>query len=101
MTTIVTDAGFTRDTWDDAVELPSDITDAALARVIAEDPPRIRVAFPSFADGRGFTIARILRQAALAAGQPAAAAPVLDWMARTGIEDVSLHDLRAQLARLS
>ncbi len=41
--------------------------------------------------------ARLLLQAALAAGQPAAAQPVLDWMQRTGIEDVRLRPLAARL----
>lgn len=42
--------------------------------------------------------ARILLQSALAAGQPQAAAEVLDWMQRSGIEDRRLQALAAQLA---
>ena len=41
--------------------------------------------------------ARLLLETARAANQPAAATPVLDWMARTGIEDADLHALAAQL----
>lgn len=37
--------------------------------------------------------ARLLLDAARAAGQPDAAQPVLDWMARTGIEDADLRAL--------
>ncbi|MEM8577807.1 MAG: DUF934 domain-containing protein [Pseudomonadota bacterium] len=70
MTIIVTDTGFGPDTWDrgytplgevanDAVALdvPSD-TDPATIPLEAQI---IRVDFPSSADGRGFTIARMLR----------------------------------------
>lgn len=41
--------------------------------------------------------ARLLLEASLAARQPAAAQPVLDWMMRTGIEDADLRALAAQL----
>ena len=41
--------------------------------------------------------ARLLLQAALAAQQPAAAKPVLDWMRETRIEDVRLKPLALQL----
>ena len=41
--------------------------------------------------------ARILLEAALAAGEPEAARPALDWMAQTGIEDVALTALAQRL----
>ena len=41
--------------------------------------------------------ARLLLETALAANQPAAAQPVIDWMTRTGIEDADLHALAAKL----
>ena len=41
--------------------------------------------------------ARLLLETALAANQPAAAQPVLDWMAGTGIEDADLHALATKL----
>jgi len=44
--------------------------------------------------------ARILLQAALAARQPQAAQPVLDWMAASGIESVVLQALATQLKGL-
>lgn len=43
--------------------------------------------------------ARLLLQAALAAKNPAAAQPVLDWMQRTQIEDVRLKPLATALSR--
>ena len=70
MTIIVTDEGFSADTWDKeftplgeaandvtALDVPSD-TDPDTIPLTSEI---IRVDFPSFADGRGFTIARMLR----------------------------------------
>ncbi|NKF21260.1 hypothetical protein [Solimonas marina] len=45
--------------------------------------------------------ARIFLECAVAARQPAAAAPVLTWMAQTGIEDPRLHRLAAQLQGLA
>jgi tetratricopeptide (TPR) repeat protein len=42
--------------------------------------------------------ARVLLEAALAAGKPAAAQPVLDWLGRTGLEHVGIEALAARLA---
>lgn len=67
MTVIVTDAGFGPDTWTQGFEganvldLTSDTDPVALAADLPEGIEMIRVDFPSFADGRGFTIARQLR----------------------------------------
>lgn len=76
MTVIVTDTGFGPDDWalgyiamDDistsssaghAVDVPSDADPEAL-RFLLDRVDLIRIDFPSFADGRGFTIARRLR----------------------------------------
>ena len=70
MTIIVTDTGFGPDTWTQdyipladaaansvALDVPSD----ADPEQIPLEAAMIRVDFPSFADGRGFTIARTLR----------------------------------------
>ena len=77
MSVIVTDTGFAPEDWshgfvalaklaanDDApavaVDLPSDADPATLSGRL-QDIDLIRIDFPSFADGRGFTIARRLR----------------------------------------
>ncbi len=77
MTTIITDTGFAAEDWpynfvslDDlaandagptvSVDVPSDADPEELRDRLA-DIDMIRVDFPSFADGRGFTIARRLR----------------------------------------
>lgn len=70
MTIIVTDQGFGPDTWDRGyTPLGEAANDAVALDVPADADPDtiplqatiIRVDFPGFADGRGFTIARILR----------------------------------------
>ncbi|WP_371169951.1 DUF934 domain-containing protein [Aliiroseovarius sp. 2305UL8-7] len=74
MSVIVTDNGFGRDDWNDGfatveeraandtrgLHLASDTDPAALADLMA-GVPAIRIDFPSFADGRGFTLGRQLR----------------------------------------
>lgn len=76
MTIIVTDTGFGRDDWAHGY-IPMDEVSASTPRTLAVDVPSdadpdnlrafltgidlIRIDFPSFADGRGFTIARRLR----------------------------------------
>jgi Tfp pilus assembly protein PilF len=45
--------------------------------------------------------ARLLLEAAFAAGEPAAAQPVLDWRDRTGLEDVRMEALARRLAETS
>lgn len=74
MTVIVTDTGFGPDDWPHGfatpetrtphapcgLDLASDTDPAALADLMV-DAPAIRIDFPSFADGRGFTLARQLR----------------------------------------
>lgn len=64
MSTLVTDAGFTADTWTAGFEGPQALDLAADTDPLTVDfthAQMIRVDFPSFADGRGFTIARQLR----------------------------------------
>ncbi len=76
MTVIVKDTGFGPDDWTlgyiamgdmsasspsaHAVDVPSD-ADPELLRFLLDQVDLIRIDFPSFADGRGFTIARRLR----------------------------------------
>ncbi len=72
MSIIVTDTGFGPDDWTDRYDAPTEITATTTALHLPPDtdPDRvplpaslsmIRVDFPNFADGRGFTIARLLR----------------------------------------
>ena len=65
------------------------------------DAPRaLALAQQNFAVQREPADARILLEAALAAKQLAAAQPVLDWMAASGIESLALHGLAERLKGL-
>lgn len=73
MSVIVTDSGFALDDWTGgftaqsdaandvvALDLSSDATPESLSSLGASIQ-MVRIDFPSFADGRGFTLARLLR----------------------------------------
>ena len=57
----------------------------------------LRLARANFASQREPRDARILLEAALAAGEPAAAAPALAWLERTRLEDEELRRLAARV----
>ena len=111
MTVLVTDAGFTPDTWDKgytpygeaandaiALDVPSDVNPADIA--ITPSLQMIRIDFPSFADGRGFTIARMLRLAGYKGRLRARGHVISDQYAmvrRTGFDEVEItQDLAAR-----
>ena len=104
MSIIVTDTGFGTDDWtggfaplDEAtdgqgVDLPSDANPLELAGQLATIPA-IRVDFPSFADGRGFTIARQLRLMGFAGRLRARGHVIADQYAmarRSGFDEVEI-----------
>ena len=111
MTVIVSDTGFDADDWTHdftpldqlaandaapavAVDVPSDADPDALAnRLDAID--LIRVDFPSFADGRGFTIARRLRLMGFQGRLRARGHVIADQYAmarRSGFDEVEIDD---------
>ncbi len=108
MSVIVTDAGFAPDDWAEGFAALADLG-AAPARAVdlvnTDDPARlsnrladialIRIAFPAFNDGRGFTLARRLRTMGYT-GRLRAAGPVIaDQYAmfrRTGFDEVEIPD---------
>jgi uncharacterized protein (DUF934 family) len=72
MTVIVTDTGFGPDDWTAGFSAPGEAANDAIALDLTSDTDpgevplhgglrMIRIDFPSFVDGRGFTIARQLR----------------------------------------
>ncbi|MGB3554588.1 MAG: DUF934 domain-containing protein [Jannaschia sp.] len=74
--------------------------DADLAPLLArlDEAVAIRIAFPSFADGRGFTIARTLRRAGYAGRLRAAGHVIADQYAmarRAGFDEVEIDDALA------
>ncbi len=107
MSVIVTDAGFGPDDWTGgftalgeaandvlSVDLASDADPADLAERL-DGLQMIRVDFPSFADGRGFTIARRLRLMGYAGRLRAKGHVISDQYAmarRSGFDEVEISD---------
>lgn len=112
--TLVTDAGFQPDDWKDgftaydqiaandcaparAIDVPSDIDPDDLAdRLGTLD--MVRIDFPSFADGRGFTIARRLRLMGYKGRLRARGHVIADQFAmarRSGFDEVEIDDALA------
>jgi uncharacterized protein (DUF934 family) len=106
MTVIVTDTGFAADDWtgpiaaladlggQTAVDVPPDTDPEALRGVLAQ-LTLIRIAFPSFADGRGFTIAQRLRRMGYAGRLRAQGHLIADQYAmarRSGFDEVEIDD---------
>lgn len=108
MSVIVTDTGFSSDDWagdfvdlaeaaandcDYGIDLPSDTAPDALAGLT--NAPMIRVAFPSSADGRGFTLAAMLRRAGYQGRLRAKGHVLADQYAmarRSGFDEVEIDD---------
>jgi hypothetical protein len=65
--------------------------------VLGQPERALPLAVSNFAVQREPADARALLEAALAAGQPAAAEPALKWMAESGIESVALQSMAAKL----
>jgi uncharacterized protein (DUF934 family) len=109
MSVIVTDNGFGSDDWSHGVATLDDLDAGLDARAVelanTDDPSRlsnrlsgialIRIAFPAFNDGRGFTLARRLRAMGYT-GRLRAVGPVIaDQYAmfrRTGFDEVEIPD---------
>ncbi len=105
MTIIVTDTGFHTDDWragwqdwgeclspDKGLDLPNTLTADRLQNVLPE-LAIIRIAFPRFDDGRGFTLARDLRLAGYR-GRLRACGPLLadqyTMLRRCGFDEVEI-----------
>ncbi len=110
MTVIVTDTGFSPDDFNGAfvaladvdqdvpaaVDIPSDATPEAIRSVMQAS--MIRIAFPSFSDGRGFTLAAILRRAGYQGRLRAYGHVIADQYAmarRSGFDEVEIADALA------
>ncbi len=108
MTVIVRDEGFTPDSWEHGfategeraandlrgLDLTSDSDPAELGRLML-GVEAIRIDFPSFADGRGFTLARHLRNLGFQGRLRAAGHVISDQYAmarRSGFDEVEISD---------
>jgi uncharacterized protein (DUF934 family) len=98
MTIIVTDEGFRVDDWTGpVVELGPDSDLGRLAPGV-RDAPLLRVRFPSFSDGRGFTLARRLRRMGYMGRLRAAGHVIADQYAmarRAGFDEVEIDEALA------
>jgi uncharacterized protein (DUF934 family) len=94
MSVIIRDEGFVpEDYTGDWVDLPSDTHPEALAQ--HGNAPAIRIAFPSFSDGRGFTLARLLRLAGYQGRLRAEGHVIADQYAmarRAGFDEVEISE---------
>lgn len=102
MSVIVTDNGFAETDWaadlseDQVIDIPPE-TDPAEIKV-ADLPQLVKIAFPSFADGRGFGIAKRLRNAGYAGKLRAVGHVISDQYAmarRSGFDEVEISDDQA------
>lgn len=100
MTILVTDDGFTKDDptrWIDPEarrDLTSDTDPETLPDVLI-GAELIEVDFPSFADGRGYTLARLIRQHGFQGWLRAKGHVISDQYAmarRSGFDDVAIDD---------
>ncbi len=107
---IVTDAGFAPDTWtgpfagpdardgEAALDLRADAGLPGIAAASEIAPRMVRITFDSFADGRGFTLARGLRAAGYAGRLRAAGHIIADQYAmarRSGFDEIEIDDALA------
>ena len=106
MTVIVKDDGFHADDWTAGFENPENVDagqgidlgpDADLDHLMLQlsGAPMIRIRFPSFADGRGFTLARLLRTRGYTGRLRAVGHVISDQYAmarRAGFDEVEISD---------
>jgi len=98
MSVIVNDDGFGADLWvSEILDVASDAAPEDLQSQL--NAPLIRVDFPSFADGRGFTIARRLRLMGFAGRLRARGHVIADQYAmarRAGFDEVEISEELAE-----
>lgn len=94
---IVTDAGFAPDTGPAPLDIAADADLAALAPDL-DAIPALRIPFASFADGRGFTLARRLRLMGYAGHLRAAGHVLADQYAMARRAGFDAVEISAELA---
>ena len=105
MTVIVTDKGFSPETWTEGFTALGAANDAEALDISADTQPddipicsglkMVRIYFPSSADGRGFTIARALRLRGYQGRLRARGHVLADQYAmarRSGFDEIEIND---------
>lgn len=97
MTVIVTDAGFAGEDWTGPViDIASDTAPEDLPQ--APENALVRIAFPAAADGRGYTLGRLMRVRGFTGRLRAAGHVIADQYAmarRSGFDEVEIDDALA------
>ena len=98
MDVIVTDSGFSTDTWSakTTLSISSEIDPENLT--LPNDIQRVVITFPNFADGRGFTLARLLRLHGYSGALRAKGPIISDQYAmarRSGFDEIAISQAQA------
>ena len=95
---IVTDNGFSTDTWSAETTLSISSETDPESLTLPNDIQRVVITFPNFADGRGFTLARLLRLRGYSGALRAKGPIISDQYAmarRSGFDEIAISQAQA------
>ena len=98
MDVIVTDNGFSTDTWSAETTLSISSETVPESLTLPNDIQRVVITFPNFADGRGFTLARLLRLRGYSGALRAKGPIISDQYAmarRSGFDEIAISQAQA------
>ena len=98
MDVIVTDNGFSTDTWSAETTLSISSETDPESLTLPNDIQRVVITFPNFADGRGFTLARLLRLRGYSSALRAKGPIISDQYAiarRSGFDEIAISQAQA------
>ena len=98
MDVIVTDNGFSTDTWSAETTLSISSETDPESLTPPNDIQRVVITFPNFADGRGFTLARLLRLRGYSGALRAKGPIISDQYAmarRSGFDEIAISQAQA------
>ena len=98
MDVIVADNGFSTDTWSAETTLSISSETDPESLTLPNDIQRVVITFPNFADGRGFTLARLLRLRGYSGALRAKGPIISDQYAmarRSGFDEIAISQAQA------
>ncbi|HBM67912.1 MAG TPA: oxidoreductase [Rhodobacteraceae bacterium] len=98
MDVIVTNNGFSTDTWSAETTLSISAETDPENLTLPNDIQRVVITFPNFADGRGFTLARLLRLRGYSGALRAKGPIISDQYAmarRSGFDEIAISQAQA------